>query len=296
MEVYTGWLGFFCESYLVVVDGSRIKFWHDSWCGELPLQVQFPELFRLARVPKATIADHLPYIGAIRHWDLAFCKPVHDWELEVVASFMELLHSCPLRRGNLDLLCWRPSSRKIFQVRSYYSVLIQPSRNSFPWRSVWKSRVPTRVAFFSWTATLGRIFTIDNLRKQRILIIDCCCICKSNGESVNHLLLHCPIAQELWNPILTLFGTLWVMPRGVEDLFACWSGKVGKSESGAIWTAVPHCLMWCLWRERNSRTFSEEEHSVPALKFTFLQTLFEWLKASNLISAHSVAEMLDNCF
>ena len=86
-----------------------------------------------------------------------------------------------------------------------------------------------------------------------------------------------------------------MMPRGVDDLFACWSGKVGNSESGAIWKAVPHCLMWCLLRERNSRTLSGEEQSVLALKYTFLQTLFEWLKASKLISAHSVADMLDNC-
>jgi hypothetical protein len=86
-----------------------------------------------------------------------------------------------------------------------------------------------------------------------------------------------------------------VMPRGVDDLFACWSGKVGNSESRAIWKAVPHCLMWCLWRKRNSRTFSGEEQSVPGLKFTSLHILFEWLKASNLISANSVTEMLDNC-
>ena len=120
---------------------------------------------------------------------------------------MELLYSCSIRRGNLDSLCWRPSSRKIFQVRFYYSILIQPSRNSFPWRSVWKSKVPTSVAFFSWTAILGRILTIDNLRKQWVLIIDWYCMCKSNGEFVNHLLLHCPTALELWNLIFTLFGT-----------------------------------------------------------------------------------------
>uniref|UniRef100_A0A2N9ILL9 Uncharacterized protein n=1 Tax=Fagus sylvatica TaxID=28930 RepID=A0A2N9ILL9_FAGSY len=66
------------------------------------------------------------------------------------------------------------------------------------------------------------------------------------------------------------------MPRGVDDEFACWSGKMGNSESGAIWKAVPHCLMWCLWHERNSQTFSGEEQSVPALKYSFLQTLYEW--------------------
>ena len=154
--------------------------------------------------------------------------------------------------------------------------------------------MPTRVAFFSWTAILGRILTIDNLWKRRVLILDWCCMCKSHGESVNYLLLHCPIAQELWNLIFILFGTLWVMPRGVDDEFACWSGKMGNSESGAIWKAVPHCLMWCLWRERNSQTFSGEEQSVPALKYS-LQTLYEWLKASNLISAYSLAKMHDNC-
>ena len=102
-------------------------------------------------------------------------------------------------------------------------------------------------------------------------------------------------SKELWNLFFTLCGTLCVMPRGVEDLFACWSDKMGNSEAGVIWKAVPHCLMWCLWHERNSRTFSAEEQSVPVLKFSFLQTLFEWLKASHLIPAHSVAEMLDNC-
>jgi hypothetical protein len=47
-------------------------------------------------------------------------------------------------------------------------------------------------------------------------------MCKSNGEYVNHLLLHCHVAQELWTLILNVFGVSWVMPRGVSDLLACW--------------------------------------------------------------------------
>jgi hypothetical protein len=293
--IRAGWDSFVKYTSFVVGDGSRIKFWHDSWCGDHPLREQFPDLFRLARAPEASVADHLCFNGSIRHWDIAFSRQVHDWELETVAAFMELLYSCSIRQGHLDSLCWRPSSQKTFQVRSYYSALLNPSRISFPWRSVWKAKVPSRVAFFSWTATLGRILTIDNLRKRKVLIIDWCCMCKSNGESVNHLLLHCPLAQELWNLVLSLFGISWVMPRGVEELFACWSGIKGHTDSGAIWKAAPHCLIWCLWRERNSRTFSGEEQSVTKLKFSFLQTLFEWLKASHLVSATTVAEMLDNC-
>ena len=60
----------------------------------------------------------------------------------------------------------------------------------------------SRVAFFVWTAALG----IDNLRKKKVLILDWCYMSKSNGESVDYLLLHCPIVYELWSMVFTLFG------------------------------------------------------------------------------------------
>jgi hypothetical protein len=53
--------------------------------------------------------------------------------------------------------------------------------------------------------------------------------------------------------------------------------------------------MWCIWRERNNRVFVGEELSIPALKSSFLQTLYDWLKASNLVYCNSLAEMLDKC-
>ena len=65
---------------------------------------------------------------------------------------------------------------------------------------------PLRVAFFVWTAALGKILTIDNLRKRKVKIIDWCYMCKCNGESVDHLMLHCPIISDLWSMIFGLFG------------------------------------------------------------------------------------------
>jgi hypothetical protein len=130
----------------------------------------------------------------------------------------------------------------------------------------------SRVAFFIWTAALGKILTTDNLRKRRVIILDWYCMCKTSGESVNHLLLHCPIAQALWNLILILFGVHWVMPWDVVDLLACWNSSLDKSKAGKIWKMIPHCLMWCLWCERNARTFNGVEKSILALKFHLLQT------------------------
>ena len=75
---------------------------------------------------------------------------------------------------------------------------------------MWQSKVPPRVAFFSRLASLGKILTIENLHKRHIIILDWRYMCKRCGESMDHLLLHCPIAFEMWS--LCLFGLQWVMP------------------------------------------------------------------------------------
>ena len=102
-------------------------------------------------------------------------------------------------------------------------------------------------------------------------------MCKRNGESVNHLLIHCPLAFDLWFMVSTLFGIHWIMPKTVVELLACWQGKFGRHRNAAIWMVVPHCLMWCIWQERNNRHFEDLERSVSDLKLFFLKTLLDWV-------------------
>ena len=39
---------------------------------------------------------------------------------------------------------------------------------------------------------------------------------------------------------------------------------------------VPHCLLWCLWRERNASCFEDLERSLEELKSFFFFSLFTW--------------------
>jgi hypothetical protein len=192
-------------------------------------------------------------------------------------------------------VCWKPSQSKYFQVKSYYKSLTTNGKHCFPWKSIWKAKVPPRVAFFSWTAALGRILTAENLRRRRVIIVSWCCLCKVDGESINHLLLHCAYAKELWDLVFAMFGISWVMPATVKDLFDCWLGKTGKHPIHMIWKAVPHCLMWCLWRERNLRTFEGREQHVAELKLLFLRKLFEWMASTRLFGFSSFLEFIDSC-
>jgi hypothetical protein len=64
----------------------------------------------------------------------------------------------------VDKICWISSKRKNFEAKSYYEVRV----NLVPKVGPWKSKAPPRVAFFVWMAVLGKILTLDNLRKNII--------------------------------------------------------------------------------------------------------------------------------
>ncbi len=109
-------------------------------------------------------------------------------------------------------------------MRLFYSIIAPNDHGNFSWKSIWKPKVPLRVAYLLWTVALGKILTTDNLRKQNIILVSWYCMCKADGETIDHLFLHCPVAREMCAAIYNLFGASWVMRRQVIDLLACWQG------------------------------------------------------------------------
>ena len=240
-------------------DGSKVQFWLDCWCGTSSLTDRYSELFRICCSKEASVADLMRYTNGVLHWEIQFCREVHNCELEAFRSFINTIYSTPVRGIGEDKRCWLPCKSKGFTVSAYYHLLVGHSEQFFPWKSIWKQKIPSKVAFFVWTAALGKCLTIDNLRKRKVCILDWCYMCKCNSESVDHLFLHCPVASELWDMVFGLFGVCWVMPMSVVGLFACWQGRFGRHCNGDIWKVIPLCLMWCIWKERNSRCFEDIE-------------------------------------
>ena len=85
------------------------------------------------------------------------------------------------------------------------------------------------------------------------------------------------------------------MPHGVSDLFSSWQGSFGGHWSIDLWRAVPLCVLWCTWWERNSRCFEGKERSTSDLKSFLLHTLLEWSSSFNLFPCSIFLEMLDLC-
>ena len=96
--------------------------------------------------------------------------------------------------------------------------------------------------------------------------------------STNHILLiHCPVAREMWSMVFTLFGACWVMPSGVVELLTSWPGKFSRQRNGMIRNMIPHCLMWSIWWEGNTQVFEGTERSIHELKLFFFFPNFTWV-------------------
>ena len=84
-------------------------------------------------------------------------------------------------------------------------------------------------------------------------MLDWCFMYKRCGESVDHPLLHGPIAYELSSMVFCLFGIHWFMAYKVSELLASWQGRFSRHRNIDLWSFVLHCLFWWLLQEHNAR-------------------------------------------
>jgi hypothetical protein len=63
------------------------------------------------------------------------------------------------------------------------------------------------------------------------------------------------LQENYGSSLFQLFGVAWVMPQRVGELLVSWRGQLRYRTALEIWRLAYLCLMWCIWRERNTRSF-----------------------------------------
>ena len=244
---------------------------------------------------KVCISDVLCFQegGHDRIWNLRFHRDFHERELEAAFSFLEFNQSQIPRGGGSDTSHWCLNENGKFDTRSYYNNIRGVVASNFQWKGVWKAKIPKRVAFFVWTTVHVQILILDNLMLRGRILVNRCCMCHQNEETVDHLLLHCPVAHSLWVYMFQIFGTQWVMPSSMESLVYCWSYWLGKFNSD-IWNMVPSCLMCIVWTDKNSRSFENTVKSLVQLQALCQKTLFDWFRCWGFSDYSTILEFISS--
>ena len=155
--------------------------------------------YHMARKKDVFGAEYLCWHNGIVHWDMLLIRLIQDWELASLESFFALLYSSKVDWNEEDKVLWVATQIGSFEVKSFYSVLSNRGKHSFPWKNIWKVKAPPKIAFYTWTAAKGRYLTLDSLWKRHICVVNRSCMCKNDWESVDRLLIHCPFACDLWS-------------------------------------------------------------------------------------------------
>nr|XP_009789470.1 PREDICTED: uncharacterized protein LOC104237089 [Nicotiana sylvestris] len=216
---------------------EHVKFWKDKWLGNFTLQETFPTLFHLATNPNSTVAHN----RSNNTWEVLFRRNIQDWEIEEVLDLLGRLANCTVSIQHTDNLRWGTSKEGAYTVKAGYNKLCALNEviDMWPWKLIWKTKMPTKVSCFAWTTLKGAILTQDNLCRRSFQIVNRCHMCKLNSESINHLFLHCTVAIDLWHMFFSIFGISWTLPQNIKEAVESWSfWKVSKAIK-SIWKMVP---------------------------------------------------------
>jgi hypothetical protein len=61
----------------------------------------------------------MSYNDALIQWDVCCTRGVQDWDVDSITEFMDFLYTVNIRQHVPDVMCWNPSPRAIFEVKSF---------------------------------------------------------------------------------------------------------------------------------------------------------------------------------
>ena len=154
-------------------------------------------MFLLAMQKDAMVADMWNWVREEGGWSPTFLRPFNDLEMEEVERFLSSIHRKKIKPWIEDKLLLKGSNHDKFFVWTMYSGLDLLPEINFPFYSVWNYVIPSKISFFAWETSWGKVITLDQLKRRGRALANRCCLCEEDEETIDHLLIHCKIARML---------------------------------------------------------------------------------------------------
>ncbi|CAJ2628180.1 unnamed protein product [Trifolium pratense] len=268
-----GW--FRSNTSCVVGNGNDISFWNAKWCGDIPFEDLFPNLYAKELQQQSKVADRLlsGREGLIWRWEWsdALTQP----EEQELSSLKELLMTVSLNPSSVDRWRWIVGQAGLFSVKSCYDFLAQNgstetinSRLLEAIQMMWNNNVPSKVSVFGWRLLLEKLPTRDALASKGIITNPhelTCVFCFRFVENCSHLFFSCKFTRMVWNAIFKWMGCdVIVGDEGLNHFFT-FGDFLKSNKCGRVRHLIWLTTTWCLWKLRNNIIFRGEVAGVSKL-------------------------------
>ncbi|GJY64946.1 RNA-directed DNA polymerase, eukaryota, reverse transcriptase zinc-binding domain protein [Tanacetum coccineum] len=262
-------------------DGSLIRFWKDSWLGDVPLCSRFNRLFHLDRDKNCLVKDRF----ATGAWSWNWFRPINGGRaLADLNSLLMELGSITLSNkvDSVSSSLSSDGSYSVSDVRKHINdcLLLNP----LPYTR-WCKVIPRKVNIFMWRLFLDRLPHRLNLSLRGLDIDSIMCpLCNNHVESNAHVFFSCDIARDVWSLVRGWCDSKFPSLSSCDDWdvwYPSWkASKDLKTQAYVIFASS----CWVLWRFRNNVTF----HSQVMRKCDIFDNIrlfsFSWLKSRGKMS------------
>ncbi|CAN1849854.1 hypothetical protein LINPERHAP1_LOCUS39565, partial [Linum perenne] len=261
----------------------------DYWVGGERLCDSFPRIAAASQSLESNIFDLLLYVDGRRHWRIPLSTTLRGGTLLEWNRLHQQLADLLERRiteGPANIY-WPLEASALFTVKSLSKRLADEmflGVPNFPDKVIWSKCVPTKVQSFVWMAWHKKIATIENLQRRGMQLTNMCVLCYKDLETVNHIMLTCEFASNVWNKLssgLSIFGPTSV---DITDFVLGWKVMNCNPNFSVVMKCLLHATLWFIWIERNNRIFKEKALSHKQVAIKILINMGNWLGATSMFS------------
>ncbi|XP_071727131.1 uncharacterized protein [Rutidosis leptorrhynchoides] len=140
------------------------------------------------------------------------------------------------------------------------------------------SLVPKKLEIFVWRAVQRRIPTRMELDKRGIdLHSTRCTLCDDDHESVDHTLIFCKYAFDLWVRVFSWWGLGNVSDLSINEILRGNNSGSMTTLGKKIWQAIEWVCTYLIWNNRNYKVFRGKSWSIPVAFNEVQVKSFEWI-------------------
>jgi hypothetical protein len=185
-----------------VGDGRLTYFWRDRWIGGYTAEELAPEVFdrvTTRRKNSRLVVDALQ--GDTWIDDIIGEMTAQLWRQ--CLTLWEAVETVERDDSRPDQISWKGAGSGVYTAKSTYEMLCQGSVRWSMSRPVWGSFAPMKCTIFAWLALKYRLWTSDRRARHGLQELpDACYTCLQDKDNVDHMLVLCPYARQVWSRVL----------------------------------------------------------------------------------------------